>query len=180
MPKTPKPKHTSTADETKENLPEPSDNTGLRDLLMDGLKDIYWAENQLTKALPVMEAATSNAELAGAIASHLEETAGHVARLEDIFALLNEKAQAKKCDAMEGLTKEGEATIEDTEQGTVARDTAIITASRKVEHYEIAAYTGLKSLAEKLGLTEVATILTQTLAEEEAADQTLSGISDSL
>lgn len=179
MAKTSKPKQ-SAVDTDSKSLPELPADAGLRDLLIDGLKDIYWAENQLVKALPVMEAAASNATLANAIAAHLEETTGHVTRLDEIFSMLGEKAQAKKCDAMEGLTKEGEAVIEDTEPGTVARDTGVITASRKVEHYEIAAYTSLQSLAEKLGLTEVAALLAQTLSEEEAADQNLSIIADSL
>ncbi|BAV05783.1 Ferritin-like metal-binding protein YciE [Filimonas lacunae] len=180
MTKTSKPKDDSPAVEPTENFTELPADAGLRDLLIDGLKDIYWAENQLVKALPVMEAACSNAALSSAIASHLEETTGHAARLEQIFALLDEKTQAKKCDAMEGLTKEGEAVIEDTEPDSVARDMGIIAASRKVEHYEIAAYLGLKSLAEKLGFTKVAALLAQTLAEEEAADQNLSNIADSL
>lgn len=179
MPKTSKPKQASSAVST-ESAPESTAEASLRELFIDGLKDIYWAENQLVKALPVMEAAAGNAELASAIATHLEVTTTHVTRLEEIFTLLSEKAQAKKCDAMEGLTKEGEAVIEDTEPGSVARDTGIVMASRKVEHYEIAAYTGLKSLAQKLELTEIAALLAQTLAEEQEADQNLSVISDSL
>lgn len=177
MSKTSKPKQAPVAEE--ETLP-PAADTQLQELFMDELKDIYWAENQLVKALPVMIAAVDNTELASAITSHLEETVVHVSRLEEIFSLLNEKVQAKKCDAMEGLTKEGEAVIEDTEPGTVARDTAVVTASRKVEHYEIVAYTSLVSLAQKLRLTEAAALLEQTLAEEQEADQKLAVIADSI
>lgn len=172
-----KPRKSATASET---LPAVTEDASLHELFLDGIKDIYWAENQLVKALPVMEAAASNAELALAVSNHLEVTRNQVTRLEEIFALLNEKVQARKCDAMEGLTKEGEAVIEDTEEGTVARDTGVIMAARKVEHYEIAAYTGLHALAIKLGLTEAAALLEQSLAEEQESDQTLATLSDSL
>ena len=151
---------------------------GLLKLFTDSIKDIYWAENHLVKALPKMINAASSKSLKDAITNHLEETKTHVERLEQVFELLGKKPQAKKCDAMEGLTKEGEGVIEDTDSGTPARDLGIIMASQKVEHYEISAYTGLSKLANKLGLNDAANILSQTLTEEQQADETLAGIAD--
>lgn len=150
----------------------------LMELFVDSIKDIYWAEKHLTKALPKMQKAATSAALATAIAEHIAVTENHVVRLESIFQLLGEKAQAKKCDAMEGLSKEGEGIIEDTDEGTATRDVGIILASQKVEHYEIATYGGLAQLATTLGLTEVADLLSQTLAEEKEADQTLTSIAE--
>ena len=150
----------------------------LLELFIDGIKDIYWAENHLVKALPKMAKAATSDQLNSAIAEHLELTKEHVTRLEEIFELLGENKQAKKCDAMEGLSKEGEGVIESTEEGTSTRDVGIILASQKVEHYEIAAYAGLARLAKTLGLDDVAKILEQTLAEEKEADQKLSSIAD--
>jgi ferritin-like metal-binding protein YciE len=144
----------------------------------DELKDIYWAEKHLVKTLPVMQQAATSAALQEAIANHLEETKGHVLRLEEIFGKLGEKVQAKKCDAMEGLAQEGESIIEDTEAGTATRDVGIILASQKVEHYEIATYGGLKQLALTLGKDEIAAILDLTLSEESAADQLLTEIAE--
>ncbi len=151
---------------------------GLMKLFADNVKDIYWAENHLVKALPKMINAASSKSLKEAISNHLEETKTHVERLEQVFEILGKKPQAKKCDAMEGLTKEGEGVIEDTDAGTPARDLGIIMAAQKVEHYEISAYTGLSKLAEKLGLTDAANILSETLSEEQNADETLAGIAD--
>lgn len=148
----------------------------LKKLFIDSLKDIYWAENHLTKALPKMEVAATSEELAAAIAEHLEVTKTQCERLEQIFGLLGEEPQAKKCDAMEGLSKEGETVIEETEEGTATRDVGIIMSSQKVEHYEIAAYGSLVQLANTLGLTEIANLLEQTLAEEKEADSILSDI----
>lgn len=150
----------------------------LFELFMDGIKDIYWAENHLVKALPKMAESASSTPLSSAISQHLELTKEHVSRLEEIFELLGEKIQAKKCDAMEGLSKEGEGVIESTEEGTSTRDVGIILASQKVEHYEMAAYAGLARLAKTLGLDEVAGILEQTLAEEEESDKKLSAIAE--
>lgn len=148
------------------------------ELFIDELKDIYWAEKHLSKALPKMQKAASAAELADAFAKHLEETKGHIERLEEVFGLLDKKAQAKKCDAMEGLVEEGKSIIEDTEDGTATRDVGLILAAQKVEHYEIATYGGLTQLAKTLKLTEVAKILGQTLAEEKNFDETLTGIAE--
>lgn len=148
----------------------------LVDFFADELKDIYWAENCLVKALPKMRDAATSEKLAGAIADHLELTKTHVQRLEEIFELLGKKPQAKKCEAMDGLTKEGEGILEDTDAGTATRDVGIIFASQKVEHYEIATYGGLKELATTLGLTEIAALLDQTLSEEKEADELLTSI----
>jgi len=150
----------------------------LLELFKDELKDIYWAENQLVKALPKMQSAATNSTLSAAIATHLEQTKEHVTRLDQVFQLLGEEPRAKKCDAMEGLTKEGEAVIEDTEAGTATRDVGIIIASQKVEHYEIAAYGSLTRLAKTIGLDDVAAILAQTLAEEKETDELLTGIAE--
>ena len=152
--------------------------SALNELFIDELKDIYWAEKHLVKTLPKMRKAASSPELQSVIEDHLEITRGHVSRLEEVFNILGYKAQAKKCDAMEGLTKEGESIIEDTEEGTSTRDVGIILAAQKVEHYEIATYGGLAQLARTLGLTEVAEILENTLSEEKEADSTLTRVAE--
>jgi ferritin-like metal-binding protein YciE len=110
---------------------------GLRELFVDSLKDIYWAEKALTKALPKMAKNATSENLIATINDHLEVTKQQVGRLEEVFDLIGEKASAKKCEAMEGLIKEGESIMEETEQGPV-RDAGIIAASQKIEHYEIA------------------------------------------
>jgi ferritin-like metal-binding protein YciE len=150
----------------------------LYELFMDGIRDIYWAEHHLLKALPKMIKAASSPELVRAIEQHLSETENHVSRLDQIFGLLKEKAIAKKCDAMEGLSKEGEAVIESTEEGTATRDAGIILASQKVEHYEIATYGGLSQVATTLGLDDVAALLEETLAEEKNADRVLTEVAE--
>lgn len=150
----------------------------MEELFLDCIKDIYWAENHLVKNLPKMQKAAGSQKLQQAFADHLEVTVGHVARLEQVFDLLGEKKQAKKCDAMEGISIEGEGLIEDTEAGTTARDTALIFAAQKVEHYEIGTYGGLAQLAKTLGKEDVAAILAQTLAEEKEADALLSSIAE--
>jgi ferritin-like metal-binding protein YciE len=150
----------------------------LLELFVDEIKDIYWAENHLLKALPKMQKAATSKQLSAAIEEHIAVTQTHVARLEQIFELLEEKPQAKKCDAMEGLTKEGEGILENTGEGTATRDVGIILASQKVEHYEIATYGGLAQLANTLGLTGIAELLMKTLDEEKKADETLTSIAE--
>ncbi|MBC7827640.1 MAG: ferritin-like domain-containing protein, partial [Chitinophagaceae bacterium] len=135
---------------------QPQSNTMLEKFLVDSLKDIYWAEKHLTKALPKLEKAATSAELKQALEDHLTVTEEQVARLEQVFELLGKKAQAKKCEAMEGLSKEADSMVEETEKGSMTRDVAIIMAAQKVEHYEIATYGGLTQLANTMGLTEVA------------------------
>lgn len=154
--------------------PEPA----LMDLFVDEIKDIYWAEKHLVKALPKMQKAATTEELANAIADHLEQTKEHVARLEQVFELLGKKAVGKKCDAMEGLVEEGKSVIEETEDGTATRDVGIILAAQKVEHYEIATYGTLTVLARTLGLSEIAGLLAETLAEEKETDELLTQIAE--
>lgn len=150
----------------------------LEEFFKDELKDIYWAEKHLVKTLPKMSKAATSAELKQAFLNHLEETKVHVTRLEQVFELMGEKPKAKKCDAMEGITKEGEGIIEETEKGTATRDVGLILAAQKVEHYEIATYGGLAQLAKTLGRDEVAEILSTTLEEEKTADSLLTGIAE--
>jgi len=145
---------------------------GLRELFVDSLKDIYWAEKALTKALPKMAKNATSQNLKDAINDHLTVTEGQVTRLEQVFAAVGEKAAAKKCDAMEGLIKEGEGIMEETEVGAV-RDAGIIAASQKIEHYEIATYGTLAAFAKTLGEDEAVALLVQTLNEEKEADVTL-------
>jgi ferritin-like metal-binding protein YciE len=150
----------------------------LRALFEDELKDIYWAEKALTKALPKMAKNATSEELVSALNDHLEVTREHVLRVEQVFELLGKKAQAKKCEAMDGLIKEGEEIIESTQPGPV-RDAGIISAGQKVEHYEIASYGTLVAFANLLGETKSAAILQKTLAEEKDADSTLTQIAES-
>lgn len=150
----------------------------LMKLFVDELKDIYWAEKHLVKALPKMSKAATSEELAGAIMEHLEVTKEQVTRLEEVFELLGEKARGKKCEAMEGLVEEGNGVVEDTEEGTATRDVGIILAAQKIEHYEIATYGGLTTLAKTMGLDDVAEILAQTLAEEKETDELLTTIAE--
>jgi len=145
---------------------------GLRDLFVDSLKDIYWAEKALTKALPKMAKNATTENLVAAIEDHLEVTKIQVTRLEQVFDLIGEKAVAKKCDAMEGLIKEGESIMEETEEGPV-RDAGIVAASQKIEHYEIATYGTLVDFALTLGEDEAAELLGATLTEEKEADTLL-------
>lgn len=145
---------------------------GLRELFVDSLKDIYWAEKALTKALPKMAKNATAQNLIDAINDHLAVTEEQVTRLEQVFEIVGEKVAAKKCDAMEGLIKEGESIVEETESGPV-RDAGIIAASQKIEHYEIATYGTLAAFAKTLGENEAAELLLQTLGEEKEADVTL-------
>ena len=151
----------------------------LLDLFVDGIKDIYWAEKHLTKALPKMQKAATTSELQNAFETHLTQTEGQVARLEEVFELLEEKAVAKKCDAMEGLVKEAQNIIDETEEGTATRDVGLIMAAQKVEHYEMASYGSLATLAKTIGRDDIARILIDTLKEEEATDELLTGIAES-
>ncbi|CAD0008141.1 MULTISPECIES: YciE/YciF ferroxidase family protein [Flavobacterium] len=148
---------------------------GLTELFEDSLKDIYWAEKALTKALPKMAKNATSADLIEALNSHLTETEEHIIRLEKVFELIGKKATAKKCDAMDGLIEEGKGILEETELGVV-RDAGIIAASQKIEHYEIATYGTLRQFAETLGFEEAAALLEQTLDEEKGADKKLTEV----
>jgi len=147
----------------------------LKELFVDSLKDIYWAEKALTKALPKMAKNASTKKLQTALEDHLTETENQISRLEQVFELIDEKAEAKKCDAMAGLIQESEDIMKETESGKV-RDAGIIAGGQKVEHYEIATYGTLVAWAEELGLDEAASLLGETLEEEKAADLKLSEI----
>lgn len=158
--------------------PKAGKDSMLEEFFNGELKDIYWAEKHLVKTLPKMGKAATSPELKQAFSDHLEVTKGHAARLEQVFELLGKKPQAKKCEAMDGITKEGDSIIEDTEDGTATRDVGLILAGQKVEHYEIATYGGLAQLARTIGRDDVADILETTLAEEKAADSALTEIAE--
>ena len=148
---------------------------GLRDLFEDGLKDIYWAEKALTKALPKTLKNASSPELVKVLQNHITETQEHVSRLEEVFKTIKTKAVAKKCEAMDGLIKEAEITMEATKIGVV-RDAGIILTGQKVEHYEIATYGTLHAFALTLGEDKAAKLLALTLDEEKKADLALTKI----
>lgn len=152
------------------------ENSEFHEFFVDELKDIYWAEKHLSKALPKMKKAATSPELAAAFEKHTEETKTHITTLEQVFELLGEKAQAKKCDAMEGLIKEAEGIIEDTDSGTLIRDAGLILAAQKVEHYEIATYGTLVVFAQNMGHTDAAELLQFTLENEKATDVALTEI----
>jgi len=144
-------------------------------LFENELKDIYWAEKALTKAIPKMIKNATSEELIDALESHLTETEDQITRLEQVFGIIGKKAVAKICEAMKGLTEEAEEIMDSCEEGAM-RDAGIIAASQKVEHYEIATYGTLRQFAETLGLTDVVALLEASLAEEKAADQKLSEV----
>ncbi|MEJ7626030.1 MAG: ferritin-like domain-containing protein [Ferruginibacter sp.] len=162
-----------------ESTPRASgDNNMLKEFFSEEIKDIYWAEKHLLKTLPKMSKAATSEELANAFLDHAEMTKTHITRLEEVFGILGKKVQAKKCDAMEGITKEGEGIIEDTEAGTSTRDVGLILSAQKAEHYEIATYGGLAQLATTLGLEDIADLLKDTLQEEKDTDLLLTGIAE--
>ena len=148
----------------------------LRELYLDELKDLYSAEKQLTKALPKMAKAASSEELSAGFREHLEQTKGHVQRLEEIFTMLNAKAGGKKCMGMEGLVKEG-AEIMGEDFNDEVMDAALISAAQRVEHYEIAGYGTVVAYADLLGESEQAGLLRETLEEEKETDQKLTQLS---
>lgn len=154
-----------------------NDGSKLHKLLVDELKDIYWAEKALTKAIPKMIKNATSEELVAALEEHLGQTEEQVAKVEEVFEILGEKAQAKKCEAMEGLIKESEELMSDNEEGVI-RDAAIISAGQKVEHYEIASYGTLVAFANTLGYTDAAEILEEILEEEKNADMKLTEVAE--
>jgi ferritin-like metal-binding protein YciE len=151
----------------------------LEKLFHDQLKDIYYAEQQLLKALGEMKSAATTEELEDAFEEHLKQTERHVKRLEKIFEVLGIPAQGKKCEAIEGLIKEAKSIISETKTGTMTRDAGLIIAAQKVEHYEIATYGGLVQLAITLGRSRAADLLEKTLLEEEYTDRHLTHIAES-
>jgi len=153
-------------------------NSLLEKFFTDQLKDIYYAEQQLTKALPEMRAAATTEELEDAFENHLRQTERHVKRLEKVFQMIEEKPEGKRCEAMDGLIKEGKTIISETKEGSMTRDAALIIAAQKVEHYEIATYGGLVQLAITLGQNRAADLLDKTLKEEEETDFLLTEIAE--
>src|SRR5687768_10789483 len=150
----------------------------LEKFFVDQLKDIYYAEQHLVKAIPEMKHAASSEELEDAFDDHLKQTERHVKRLERVFKLLGKKPEGKKCEAIEGLTKEAKSIISETEEGSMTRDAALIIAAQKIEHYEIATYGGLVQLAITMGIYRAADILDKTLKEEEQTDAALTEIAE--
>jgi ferritin-like metal-binding protein YciE len=166
---------TSTSSGSKKSVRSSKEN--LEDIFEDLLKDIYWAEKHLTKALPKMAKASFNDDLRDAFETHLEQTEQQVQRVEQCFELLDKRAVAKKCDAMDGLVKEGEQAIEDHDEGH-ARDAALIAAAQKVEHYEISAYGTLRTMATVLGKAQCAKLLEETKDEEADTDRKLTDLAE--
>lgn len=150
----------------------------LREFFVDQLQDILWAEKKMVKALTEMQEAATTVRLKESFNDHLKETKQHIERLDDIFALINEKADEKKCKAMAGIVDEGDDIIDETDKGSAQRDVGLIFAAQKAEHYEIATYGGLATLARTLGYNQVADILEKTLLEEKQADEMLTYIAE--
>jgi len=150
----------------------------LNDLLVSELRDLYDAEQRLTKAIPKLAEAASNNELIDALSQHLDETRGHVSRLEEAFASLGEELKSETCAGMKGLISEGDDRADDAEEGSL-RDAVIIGAAQRVEHYEIAAYGTAIAHARLLGHDPVVRVLETTLAEEKSADRMLTDIAES-
>lgn len=140
----------------------------LENVMIDELRDLYSAENQLVKALPKMAKAANSAEVKELFTSHLEETKGHVERLKQVFERLGKKATGEHCNGMEGLIEEGADAIEKDEEGAT-KDVLLLSAASRVEHYEIAGYTAVIAMANALGKTQIVGLLGQNLKEEEAA-----------
>ena len=152
---------------------------GLKELYIDELKDLYNAESQLVKALPKMAKAASSDELRQGFEEHLEQTKGHVQRLEKIFQALGESPKGKKCKGMEGLIEEGSEVMEEDYEGSVL-DAALIGAAQRVEHYEIAGYGTVRSMAESLGESDHVSLLEETLEEEKATDEKLTELAEQI
>jgi ferritin-like metal-binding protein YciE len=153
-------------------------NSKLKEFFVDQLKDIYWAEKKLVKTLPKLQEAATTSELKDAFGNHQQQTMIHVDRLEQVFGIINEEADTSKCPAMAGIIDEGQDIIDDTEEGTAQRDAGLIFAGQKAEHYEIATYGGLVTLARTMGYNDAAEVLSQTLAEEKEADALLTQIAE--
>jgi ferritin-like metal-binding protein YciE len=149
----------------------------LHDAFIDELRDTYDAEKQLTKALPKLAKAATNAKLRAAFESHLQETQGQIARLEQVFASLDEKVRGKHCDGIAGIIEEGKSIMEEDFDDTTM-DACLIAAGQRAEHYEMAAYGTLVAWAQAMGHAEAAKLLQKTLDEEKAADKKLSGLAE--
>jgi len=151
----------------------------LEELFHDTLKDIYFAEKKILTVLPKMEKAARRSELKRAFAKHKTQTEGHVERLEKVFSTIDKKPQGKTCEAIMGLTKEGDEIAKEY-KGSPALDAGLVSSAQAVEHYEIARYGTLRTWAEELGLDDASKLLQETLDEEEATDQALTEIAESV
>jgi ferritin-like metal-binding protein YciE len=158
----------------------PMNTTELKEVLTEQLKDIYSAEKQLVKALPKMAKAASTDELSNGFEEHLEQTKGHVQRLETIFEEMEESPKGPTCKGMEGLIEESSEVIDDDELEGESKDLALIAAAQRVEHYEIAAYGCVRAFAGQLGMDDAVSLLEQTLEEEKETDQKLNQVSETL
>jgi ferritin-like metal-binding protein YciE len=145
------------------------------ELMLDELKDLYSAEKQITKALPKMAKAAVSQDLKSAFEAHLEETQGHIERLDQIFETLGKNPRGKVCHGMQGLVEEGAEMMSELEKGPV-RDAGLISAAQRVEHYEMAGYGSVREYAALLGQKQIASLLGETLEEEKATDEKLTGI----
>ncbi len=170
--------HASRTGAKKQHMEETVEHSKFHHLFMEELKDIYWAEKYLLKSLPKMQKAASSRELVNAFADHIEATKGHVSRVEEIFDMMGMRAATKKCEAMEGLITEAQNLMNEEEESAVL-DAGLIIAAQKVEHYEIAAYGCLRTLASRMGHTGAANLLEQILDEEKDADSLLTQIAES-
>lgn len=169
----------SSRSKSSKNQHEDMPNSKFHQLFLDQLKDMYWAEKHLVKALGKMQKAATSEELTDAINTHLDQTKEQVNRLEQVFESVGQTAKAKKCPAMEGLIAEGQEVVEDTEEDSAVRDAGIIICCQKIEHYEIATYGSLRTLASKMGHDEAAQLLQQTLDEEKETDMLLTQLAES-
>lgn len=151
----------------------------LEDLFEDTLKDIYYAENKILKALPKMAKAAQSEELKDAFEKHLKQTEGQVTRLEQVFRMIDVPARGKKCEAIEGIIEEGSEIIKEF-RGAPALDAGLVSSAQAVEHYEIARYGTLKRWAEQMGLDQAVKLLDQTLTEEKDTDESLTELADSM
>jgi len=147
----------------------------LDDLFHETLKDIYYAERQIVKALPKMARGAQDQKLKAAFEKHREETEGHIERLKQVFDIIGKRAQGKTCPAIDGIIEEGEEILDEF-KGNPALDAGLLAAAQAVEHYEISRYGTLRAWAQQLGLKDAVTLLQQTLAEEEKTDETLTGL----
>src|ERR1700694_4653663 len=155
----------------------PAKDKNLNDLFHDTLKDVYYAEKQILRALPKMAKAAQSDKLRAAFEKHHGETEGQVERLEQVFALIDKTARAQTCDAIQGILDEGKEIMEEY-KGTEALDAGMVAAAQAVEHYEIARYGTLKQWAQPLGMKDAVRLLDETLQEEKKTDQTLTSLAE--
>ena len=156
----------------------PAKQKTLEDLFLTTLKDVYYAEKQILRALPKMAKATESDELRQAFEQHRTETDGQIQRLEQVFEQIGKRASGKTCEAIQGIIAEGQEIMEDYAESD-ARDAGILASAQAIEHYEISRYGTLKSWAQQLGMTDAVTLIEETLAEEKKTDQLLTQIAES-